>query len=564
MKTLDNTHYMKNMIRLFTALTFAAVSFAACDKDKVDYNVTPDPGKENIGFLALGGMQASVMVDTENIATPTQNSTRAGAPDIDTFTVTITDAKGVAVQSFLYGERPAAPIELPGGVYKLTLKSGDMAGADWDAPVYGASTDVVITRKQTTTVEDIVCKLTNIKVTVGCSADLADQIDIEKTSMKVTLAPNSLTFAGTETRAGYFTPTAEKNTLHLELSCRYKGQDSNIDMTADIPNVKACQWRKINVVIQHSSDGTATIGVTCDTWAYDEEIVFDTATYMCEEVIADEDELPTIVGEGHDLSQVFTLTDDMVNEDGAFLKAIPVVITAKAPLARLTVEAASDNPDFVNQYTAMIPLSEDLCHPTVAKGVLQMMGYPLSALGQTSVRLRFGLQAVLMHDCPGTHTYKITAVDEAGRSSSATLTVSVGGASNAPRIEWIGHTLGVPYIVADDLECKIRVTAPEGIAGFTVDIISDVLTPSILEGVGITSHLDLVNPGEYKDKIEGLGFPTGDAVYGKTLIDENTLGISSTFMGLLQITGKGVNEFRMTVTDAAGQSVVGRIILEVK
>ena len=478
--------------------------------------------------------------------------------------MTITDAKGVAVQSFLYGERPAAPIELPGGVYKLTLKSGDMAGADWDAPVYGASTDVVITRKQTTTVEDIVCKLTNIKVTVGCSADLADQIDIEKTSMKVTLAPNSLTFAGTETRAGYFTPTAEKNTLHLELSCRYKGQDSNIDMTADIPNVKACQWRKINVVIQHSSDGTATIGVTCDTWAYDEEIVFDTATYMCEEVIADEDELPTIVGEGHDLSQVFTLTDDMFNEDGAFLKAIPVVITAKAPLARLTVEAASDNPDFVNQYTAMIPLSEDLCHPTVAKGVLQMMGYPLSALGQTSVRLRFGLQAVLMHDCPGTHTYKITAVDEAGRSSSATLTVSVAGASNAPRIEWIGHTLGVPYIVADDLECKIRVTAPEGIAGFTVDIISDVLTPSILEGVGITSHLDLVNPGEYKDKIEGLGFPTGDAVYGKTLIDENTLGISSTFMGLLQITGKGVNEFRMTVTDAAGQSVVGRIILEVK
>ncbi len=122
----------------------------------------------------------------------------------------------------------------------------------------------------------------------------------------------------------------------------------------------------------------------------------------------------------------------------------------------------------------------------------------------------------------------------------------------------------MPYTVADDLECKIRVTAPEGIAGFTVDIISDVLTPSILAGVGISSHLDLVNPGEYKDKIEGLGFPTGDAVYGKTLIDENTLGISSTFMGLLQITGKGVNEFRMTVTDAAGQSVVGRIILEVK
>lgn len=556
---------MKHIFRTAICLAAAAVISTACDKDKAAYNDDPSNGKENIGYLSLGGLEATIMTDTENFSSENHASaagTRAAAPNIDTFTVTITDSSAQKVAEFLYGERPSAPIELPGGVYTLTMSSGQMPAVDWETPVYGASREVVITRKQTTTVDDIVCKLTNVKVTVGYSADLIDQLDAANTSMTVSLQPNSTTFAMGETRAAYFTPTEVSNTLHLALSCRYKGQDSNVDMTADIPGVKASQWRKINVVIQHSSDGTAIIGVTCDTWAYDEEIVFDTASYMCETAISDDDDLPTIIWTDHDLSQEFQLADDMFDAEGAFTGSINIDVTAKSTLTSLTVSLASDNADFLNEYTSMIPATENLCAPTVSKSILQLLGYPTALEGKSSARLRFGAQAQLMHSYEGTHAYTITATDDKGRTSSATLTVSVGDGSRSS-IVWVGHDISQRYEITDDLQVGIRVTVPAGIKDFYVDIVSDVLTPEELVKVGLTDHLNLVTPGEYKTKLEGLGFPTEDAVYGKTLIDENTLNISS-FMSLLKITGKGNTDFRLTVIDANDQSCVGTIKLEVK
>ncbi|MDE6861313.1 MAG: DUF4493 domain-containing protein [Alistipes sp.] len=556
---------MKSIFRTIITLSVAALVSTACNKDKAQYNIGPDNDRDNIGYLSLGGLEATVMTDTENISSgTTAAATRAGVPDIDTFTVTLTDPSGQTVAEFLYGERPSSPIELPGGVYTLTMSSGTMPAVDWETPVYGASREVIVTRKQTTTVNDIVCKLTNIKVTVDYSADLIDQFDAEHTSMSVSLQPNSTTFAMGETRAAYFTPANAENTLHLVLSCRYKGQDSNIDMTADIHGVKAAQWRKINVVIQHSSDGTALIGITCDTWTYDEEIVFDSASYMCEPTISDDDDLPTIVWPGHDLAEPFELTDEMFDADGVFTGSINIDIEAESPLKSLTVSLSSDNADFLSEYSSMIPATEDLCNPNVSKSILQLLGYPASAAGQSSVRLRFGAQAALMHTYEGTHAYTVTATDDKGRTASATLTVKAGsGSGSGSSIVWVGHDISQRYEITDDLQVGIRVSVPAGIKDFYVDIISDVLTPEELTKVGLTDHLNLVTPGQFKDQLEGLGFPTEDAVYGQTLIDENTLNISS-FMSLLKITGQGTTDFRLTVIDFNDQKCVGTIMLEVK
>lgn len=558
--------HMKYISRTLLTLAAVAAVATACDKDKAKYNDNPDNDKDNIGYLSLGGLEATIMTDTENISSENHASaasTRAETPDIDTFTVTITDSSNAVVSQFLYGERPTEPISLPGGVYKIAMSSGEMPAVDWESPVYGASREVIITRKQTTTVDDLVCKLTNVKVTVGYSADLIEQLDADNTSMKVSLSPNSTTFSMGETRAAYFTPTETQNTLHLALSCRYKGQDSNIDMTAEIPGVKAAQWRKINVVIQHSSDGTAYIGVTCDTWAYDEEIVFDTASYMCEEIISDNDDLPTIIWEGHDLAEEFILADNMFDEEGAFTGSINLDVEAKSALSSLEVTLSSDNTDLINEYTAMIPSTEDLCNPTVSKSILQLLGYPTALSGKNSARLRLGAQAALLHTYEGTHTYTITATDDKGRTTSATLTVKVGQSEPNVGVIWVGHDITKRYEITADLQVGIRVTIPDGIKDFTVDIISDVLTPDALVGVSLTDHLNLVTPGEYKSALEGLGFPTEDNVYGKTLIDENTLNISG-FMPMLTILGPGQTDFRMTVVDFNDNTYVGTIQLEVK
>lgn len=101
--------------------------------------------------------------------------------------------------------------------------------------------------------------------------------------------------------------------------------------------------------------------------------------------------------------------------------------------------------------------------------------------------------------------------------------------------------------------CKLEITsdAPDGITGFVVDIDSPTLTPAELEGVGLASHLDLINPGELEDALSGLGFPVGAEVKNQHKV---TFDISG-FGGLLGMLGAGEHKFVLTVTDANGKTV---------
>ncbi len=549
---------MKSVVRLISAVLVVAVALSSCGKDKTDYDVIYDGDKDNIGYLALGGLEASVMIDTENYQTPAK-TTRADGVDINTFDVVITNSEGATVAEFKYGERPTEPISLPGGLYKLSMTSGQMSGAAWESPIYSAEKEFTIVRKQTTTVDDIVCKLANIKVTVSYSADVADQLDPAYTTMDVAIEQNELTYAMSETRAGYFEPLAAENTLKFTLNCRYVGQDKDIVMTNTIKGVKAAQWRKINVVIQHASDGTASVVIECDTWTYDEEVVFDSATFLMEEVIPDDTDMPVIAWEGYDLAEEFELTDEMFDTDGNFLKSINIDVTAKTPLASLVVKAASDNSDFTTAYTQILPLEQDLCSPTASTMLLSMMGYPTDAAGKTSTRIKFGAQAAnLMHKYEGTHTYTITATDTNGRTSTETLTVTYGQ-NVAPRIVWVGYNIDERQTITDDMTCTIRVTAPLAIKDFEIKIVSDTLTPEELEGVGLAAEFSLVNSTEFFDSLSGLGFPTGDAVYNQTQISEDALNIT----GFLTILGgfSGDHDFVMTVTDMEGNVTTKTVML---
>ena len=48
-----------------------ALGLGSCSKDNVDYKGGQDDSKDNIGYLAIGGMEASILVDTENIDSST-------------------------------------------------------------------------------------------------------------------------------------------------------------------------------------------------------------------------------------------------------------------------------------------------------------------------------------------------------------------------------------------------------------------------------------------------------------------------------------------------------------
>lgn len=547
---------MKSVVKMMGVAFAALLTLGACSKDNVNYVDGPDSSKDNVGYLLVGGMEASILEDTENVENA--SATRADGVDINTFDVVITNKDGVEMASFKYGERPSEPIELVGGVYKITMSSEPMQGAQWETPVYAGEKEVVITRKQTTEVKDLVCKLANIKVTVGYSADLAEQLDQDYTKMTVEL-DGALEYAFSETRAGYFAPVAQENTLKLTFNCRYKGETKDITMTNEIKGVKAAQWRKINVVVQHAADGTASIGIVCDTWTYDEEITFDTSVSLMEEIIPDDTDAPVIVWEGHDLAEAFELTDDMFDAEGNFTSSINLDVTAKSAIKSLVVKVSSDNADFTTAYSEIMALEEDLCAPTASNTILKMMGYPTDAKDATTTRLKFALQAELLKSYEGTHSYEITVTDVNGASTTATLTVKYGQ-NVAPQIIWVGYNIDERQTITSDTTCKIRVVAPLAIQDFEIEIKSNTLTPEELAGVGLASEFSLVTSTDMHESLAGLGFPVGDKVYGQTLISEDKLDITS-FLSILRMLGSGDHDFVMTVTDMEGNVTTKTVMM---
>lgn len=547
---------MKSVVKMMGVAFAALLTLGACSKDNVNYVDGPDSSKDNVGYLLVGGMEASILEDTENVENA--SATRADGVDINTFDVVITNKDGVEMASFKYGERPSEPIELVGGVYKITMSSEPMQGAQWETPVYAGEKEVVITRKQTTEVKDLVCKLANIKVTVGYSADLAEQLDQDYTKMTVEL-DGALEYAFSETRAGYFAPVAQENTLKLTFNCRYKGETKDITMTNEIKGVKAAQWRKINVVVQHAADGTASIGIVCDTWTYDEEITFDTSVSLMEEIIPDDTDAPVIVWEGHDLAEAFELTDDMFDAEGNFTSSINLDVTAKSAIKSLVVKVSSDNADFTTAYSEIMALEEDLCAPTASNTILKMMGYPTDAKDATTTRLKFALQAELLKSYEGTHSYEITVTDVNGASTTATLTVKYGQ-NVAPQIIWVGYNIDERQTITSDTTCKIRVVAPLAIQDFEIEIKSNTLTPEELAGVGLASEFSLVTSTDMHESLAGLGFPVGDDVYGQTLISEDKLDITS-FLSILSLLGSGDHDFVMTVTDMEGNVTTKTVMM---
>lgn len=151
----------------------------------------PDPNAK--GYLTLADMSMRVVVDTDTETQPDDTSdetakptTRAeeAQPDVDAYIVEIRDASGKQVLKETYGNLmvsigEAGRLELPVGSYTMEVRSEEAAttpAAEWERPVYFGSQEFIIEKNRTTSIDEVVCTLNNIKVTLMCSKDLADQL----------------------------------------------------------------------------------------------------------------------------------------------------------------------------------------------------------------------------------------------------------------------------------------------------------------------------------------------------------------------------------------------------
>lgn len=113
-------------------------------------------------------------------------------------------------------------------------------------------------------------------------------------------------------------------------------------------------------------------------------------------------------------------------------------------------------------------------------------------------------------------------------------------------------------VTADGLHCVLNITSTTGITGFVVDINSDKLTPAELGSIGLSDHLDLINPvkpasgdqpeTDMTETLQGLGFPVKDQIENQKSVKFDITG----FMGMLSMLGAGNHEFILKVSDSTG------------
>lgn len=557
---------MKRFIKIAMTLICASFLATACADDDIRYGSDTEEKVENVGYLSLSGLNVSVLSDTEIIAgLKSANATRTDI-NVGDFNVEIINSAGEKLHSFKYAECPTEPISLDVGNYTLNVYSGEVPAMAWESPTYGATKEFQIKRLQETAIGKVVCKLASIKVSVEYTEDVAE-ILADDTKVNIALGGNSADFSFSESRAAYFKALDVVNTLDLAITGSFRkvseGQSPKFEMNSKINNVKAGQWRKITIIIEHASDGNIDVRVKVENWLFDETITVETSSLLMERVIVDDEDIknaPQIIWVDNDIDQPLTLTDSMFDEYGDCTTPVRINISAVNLIAGLKVDISSTNAEFMNSLTASgFASSIDLCNPGAAAALLGALGYPTGAniLGKESVTFNMQSQMKQLNAFGGTHTFQITATDESGLSTTKALTIKAG--AGGPTIEWVGYDIDTRYEISDELTATIEVSSESGIVGFTVEIISDVLSASALQGVGLDSLLDLVNPAneEMNESLTNLGFPTREKVLNQKFISFSI----TQFLSLLDITGNGNHNFVMTVTDAEGGTTVKTLML---
>ena len=547
-------------------ILLAAAVATGCENEDIKHGSEDNPVTENVGYLSLSGLNVSLLSDTEIITGPSKAAATRTDINIGDFTVEIINNAGETLHSFKYSECPADPIALDVGSYTLNVFSGVTPAMAWETPTYAATKEFQIKRLQETAIGKVICKLASIKVSVEFSSDIAEVL-ADDTNVNVALGSNSADFNFTENRAAFFKALSATNVLDLTITGSFRnpseGQSSAFEMTSKINNVKAGQWRKITIIIEHANDGNIDIRVEVENWVFDETITVETSSMLMETVIPDDEaakDAPQIIWVDNDIDQPLTLNESMFDEFGDCKVPVRINVSAVNLLAGLKVDIASTNSEFTSALASSgFASSVDMCNPGAAAALLGALGYPTGAnvLGKESVTFNMQAQMKQLNEYKGTHTFQITATDEKGLETVKTLTINVGEAG--PSITWVGYNIDQRYEISTELTATIEVASSAGIVGFTVEIISDVLSGSALQGVGLDSFLDLVNPANdsMNESLSNLGFPTREKVLNQTFISFSI----TQFLSLLDMTGNGNHDFVMTVTDANGGVTVKRLML---
>lgn len=547
----------------------AAVAFVAagCVNEEPPYKEEPKPTPgDATGFLSVSGLSMRVVYDETDVrpddtSDQTQSpqavsGTRAEQPDVDGFIVEILDADNAQVFKKTYAElkqQLAEPMELPVGAYRMEVRSEESTpDVAWEHPVYGATSSFTISKAQTTQLEEVVCTLQNIKVTVDYSSELAGML-ADTSKATISLGQTSQEFLKTETRAAYFKSLDIENTLDFNFDGVFADTDIPAQFSKQITGVKAGQWRKISVVINYADKGTLLFQVTVDNnIIQDNSFVVDGTDNLLEELLEDPS-APALAWPGHDMSKPFTLTDAMFDDNGNCIEPFVFDLASPNGIESLRVNIASTSSQFMASMAAIqLPETFDLCAldaSSPAGIILKGFGYPVGGelKGQQAKSFNIAGQIKALYEFDGTHTFSFDMTDAKGVSTAAALTLVVdkSAGQEGPAIVWRGYDIDQQYEVQKDMVIDIDVTATAGIKSFWVTIDSEALK-DLLPVINMPEKFDICDvPADLAAILhDEFGFPINEQVKNQTAV---MFSITKFVEILLEIPGE--HNFVLDVTD---------------
>ena len=576
---------MKMNIRkyMIPALACSLLLAASCVEETSRFE-GGDREDADTGYLTFDRLEMTVEERAEHVDNRPESyaRTRAANVDVESYTVKILDASGQPVEvtdatgatgtSFAYGDRPEQ-IELPVGSYTLSVYSGETPDVAWEGmegtPTYGTTQNFTIAKGMTTALQDMTCRLLTVMVTVQYKDTLIATMSKNTTAELVLGDDKSLVFEGKEPDLiGYLKPDADRaNPLVLYLTTNFNGKEIVRQLLPVAANATAGQYHNITVGLQNAEDGTVIINAEIETWMENDEVVVDSrkivVTALCEERIPDENDpdAPKLVWPGHSLDEVYTLTPDSFDANGYFNEPCDFTITTKDPMASLTIAVDTDNAAFSN----LLQVSE-LTEPvdmftlpaeSVPLAELRSWGFPAVNLNVTERTFPLDVLMKILSNYEGTHTFTLTIADEAGRKSTHELKIAVQtDTGDGPRIVWPGHNLGTRYETFAGMDVNLDLSIPQGVRSLWVEI-----RGALEEGLAgmMPSSFELTDPGDISEALNGFGFPTGDDVKDRTAL---TFSISTNLIDMMSVF-EGDTDFRLVVTDNAGQQAEATIMLRV-
>lgn len=568
---------MKTFSYILTALTAAMLATGCVDEAPNYSKDKPEPvDPATTGFLAVGALDLRVIRDTELMPDETRAGSSATTEALPgDFTVELLDSEGATVRKMSYAEWQQEmassadnTLELPVGTYTLKAYSTDrIAPAAWDQPEYAGSKQFTIQKQKTTTIDDLVCTLANIKVTLAYSADLADLLS-DDTQAEISVGGHALTFTKTETRAGFYIAEEALNTLNFSLAGSYADDGKPVSLKKTISGVKPGQWRRIQLIIEHASDGDVKFTIRIDSFELDGEVIVNGTETLEEELINEETtedpDAPKIVWEGHDLGEPFRLTSDLFDEQGQCTVPFRFNVTSKNGIRSFVIRLASTNEAFISSLSTMgLPAEFDLCtleQGTTLYTMLKGFGYPLGdeIVGRNELAFDISGQMSLLYEFSGTHTFTFTMTDNKGLESTRDLTLIV---EKGPEVEWVGYDIDRAYTLTDDMQIEVRISAPAGVKSFMVTIDAPALYP-LLDEVQVPS---LKNPfdlctvtGAEEEFLSGtVGFPTGSKVLNQTALSFNITDFVPALLAVEDEKGAEIPyDFKLEITDNNGDKTV--------